>query len=65
LKEQNKLFRSINPDMARVKNEAKNVDKAVVAWVLGILGEEESNRNNKALVFWIGNKVINLKKTHP
>ena len=51
--------------MARVKNEAKNVDKAVVAWVLGILGEEESNRNNKALVFWIGNKVINLKKTHP
>ncbi len=36
--------------MARVKNEAKNVDKAVVAWVLGILGEGESNRNNKALV---------------
>ncbi len=64
-KEQNKLFRSINPDMARVKNEAKIVDKAVVAWVLGKLGEEESNRNNKALVFGIGNKVINLKKTHP
>jgi hypothetical protein len=56
LKEQNKLFRSINPDMARVKNEAKNVDKAVVAWVLGILGEEESNRNNKALV--LGGLVI-------
>jgi len=25
------VVRSINPDMARVKNEAKNVDKAVVA----------------------------------
>ena len=55
-KEQNKLFRSINPDMARVKNEAKIVDKAVVAWVLGKLGEEESNRNNKALV--LGGLVI-------
>ena len=59
-KEQNKLFRSINPDMAPVKNEVKNVDKAVVAWVLGKLGEEESNRNNKALVFGVGNKVNNL-----
>ena len=63
-KERNKLFRSTNPDMAQMKNEAKNVDRAVVAWVLGKLGEEESNRNNKALVFGVGNKVINLKKTH-
>ena len=32
-KEQNKLFRSIKPDKARVKNEAKNMDKVVGAWV--------------------------------
>ena len=59
-KEQNKLFRSTNPDMARMKNEAKNVGRAVVVWVLGKLNEEESNRNNKALVFGVGNKVNNL-----
>ena len=39
------------------------MDRAVVAWVLGKLGEKESNRNYKVLVFGVRKKVINLKKT--
>mmetsp|Transcript_10582 Transcript_10582/g.22944 ORF Transcript_10582/g.22944 Transcript_10582/m.22944 type:complete len:292 (+) Transcript_10582:461-1336(+) len=62
--EQDKLFRSASTarerDMAVVSAACTALDTAIVEWILDKEGEQMTSRNNKALVFGIGNRAKKL-----
>jgi hypothetical protein len=67
-KEQDKLFRSASnakdPDLTAVVSSCAELERNIILWVLEKEGVKENSRNNKALVYGIGNRAKKLGESH-